>query len=369
MINLLVLIDTRIGGGGGAERHLEQFITLVDYDKFNVDVIQFGMGVKKARIPPYRSEQATLYLLPGAVHPLSPRGIRRALKVFGIMRSKRYDCVLSFFETSDLVAALLGPLAGIKKRISNRRDTGFRLSPLMQRVYRFINPRFTHFVAVSDAVKSSLIAANVPSSKILTIYNAVQLPAYSADARQRVRGELDLPADALVISIVASLFPVKDHATLLNAAAPLIKNDPSVYLLLIGSGPEQARLADIADKFRITDHVVFTGHRDDIPEMLAATDIFALSSLTEGLSNALLEAMAAAKPVVVTAVGGNPEVVRDEVDGFLVPAGDAEAFTRAFERLLSSSILRNELGRNARDRVQATFSIDTMLKHYTSILH
>src|SRR5262249_32390949 len=146
-----------------------------------------------------------------------------------------------------------------------------------------------------------------------------------------LKQKLGLEPDRRYIIHVARHHPVKDQPTLLRgfAAAAL----PGVELLLVGDGPLRAKLEQLAVELRVTDRVRFLGIQSAIPDLMRAADVFALTSLSEAASLTLLEAMASGLPVVVTAVGGNPEIVRHEGEGLLVPRGDAAACAEAFRRL------------------------------------
>lgn len=178
------------------------------------------------------------------------------------------------------------------------------------------------------------------------------------------RRRLGLDIDRRYIACVARFHPVKDHLTLLKAFAMAAREEPDVDLLLVGDGLLRPALQDQVHRLGLTGRVRFMGVRHDVAELLRVVDIFALTSVSEAASITLLEAMAAARPVVVTAVGGNPEAVRDGVDGLLAPRGDAGGIASALLRLLRDPAYARKLGASGAERVQANFLLDQTIDRY-----
>ncbi|KIQ97465.1 Glycosyltransferase [Lysobacter sp. A03] len=188
--------------------------------------------------------------------------------------------------------------------------------------------------------------------------------ASGADARLAARATLGLAPDALLLGSVGRLVALKHHRLLLELMPALAAACPSAELVLLGDGPLRAELEALADSLSIRGRVHFLGARDDVARLLPALDVFALPSLTEGLSIALLEACAAGLPIVATAVGGNPEIVTDGCTGVLVPPDDREATRNALEALLKDAALRKRLGSAARDWVRTNASIEAMRRSH-----
>ena len=168
--------------------------------------------------------------------------------------------------------------------------------------------------------------------------------------------------------MVANLNPVKDHETVLRALAILNRSGRPAHLILAGEGELEGALRAQASELELQSFVHFLGRRSDIPAILAATDIFVLASRTEGMSNALLEAMAAGRPAVVTRVGGNPEVVAENATGLLVPPADAPGLAEALGRLYSDGALRERMGLAARARAAQAFSLDKTVGDYAEVI-
>jgi sugar transferase (PEP-CTERM/EpsH1 system associated) len=192
----------------------------------------------------------------------------------------------------------------------------------------------------------------------------VRRPGEGEQTRQR----LGLGDGSLVIGAVGRLVPIKDHVTLLRAAEILISRGMPVRVLLAGSGPELAKHQEfVAASPRLAGRVVFAGAVSDVAALLNAMDVFVLPSLSEGMSNTLLEAMASSLPVVATRVGGNSELVEDERSGWLFEPRDVMALATILERIGRDSNLRQELGQAARRRAVEHFSLDAMIESYRSL--
>ena len=225
----------------------------------------------------------------------------------------------------------------------------------------------TAFVPVSEEtaeVARSLERA--PERLLHVIPNGIPLAQFGSDpeARGRVRRELGIPASSIVVGSVGRLVVEKDYPLLVRAVAPMLGE--SLRLVLVGEGPARAEIeAEIARSVAepLRRYVVLTGVRHDVPALLAAFDVFALSSKTEGLPLVVPEAMASSLPIVATSVGGLPGIVPNSV-GTLVPAGDAVAFRNAIASLALDEVNRTTKGGAARAYAHERFSIETMTTAY-----
>jgi sugar transferase (PEP-CTERM/EpsH1 system associated) len=223
-------------------------------------------------------------------------------------------------------------------------------------------------VAVSaDAARVVIDVERVSPRKVVTILNGVDTDAIrpSADP-SAARAALGVPAGGFHVGCVARLDPVKDHGTLLAAFARLRAARPDAHLTLVGGGGERASLEARASALGLAGGVTFAGERADVASLLAAFDVFALSSVSEGLSLTLLEAASAGLPVVATRVGGNAEAVVDGETGLLVAPADPAAFAAALEALASRGD-RAALGAAGRARMVRHFSAERMVRDYHAL--
>jgi glycosyltransferase involved in cell wall biosynthesis len=224
--------------------------------------------------------------------------------------------------------------------------------------HRLVEKFIDRYIAVSDAVAQQLRKTfHVPAYKIHVIHNSIPIDRFNCTASQAFKAKLNLGSERQVVLTVARLDPQKGYSYLLEA----IQHVHDAIFVIAGDGPEKTALEVQADKLGIDDRVIFLGYRQDIPELLAGCDLFVLPSLYEGLPLSILEAMAAGKAVVATAVGGTPEAVLDGETGLLVPPSDPVALARAIREILSNPSLLRKMGATGRERVVREFSSATMV--------
>jgi L-malate glycosyltransferase len=224
--------------------------------------------------------------------------------------------------------------------------------------------------AVSGDLRQHLVEEGFPAADVQVIYNGIDPgPVPDAAMREARRRALGADAHTFVIGTIARLDPVKDLGTLIHAVELLGKtapSSPSWLLAVIGDGPERRSLERQVQERGLSTSVRLLGARNDAREWLAACDVYVNSSISEGVSLTILEAMAARLPVVVTRVGGTPEVVADTC-GILVPAREPGTLAGALGLLAGDGNLRCRLGAAGRQRVEETFSLDRMVRQYRSV--
>ena len=235
---------------------------------------------------------------------------------------------------------------------------------------RLANQMFGHVpgraFAVSEDVRAHLVGEGFRPERVGVIYNGISVgPLPGTASRAAARARLGVGDAVSVIGTVGRLDPVKDFRTLIEAMGSVCKVRQSV-LVIVGDGPERPALEAAARDLGLTDAVRFLGHRDDAREWLAACDVYANSSISEGVSLTILEAMAAGLPIVATEVGGTPEIV-DASCGRLVPARSATGLAAAAIDLLERRDLRQVLGQAARQRAETRFTIERMVAEYAAV--
>lgn len=225
---------------------------------------------------------------------------------------------------------------------------------------RVLAPLTDRAIAVSASTRDFLVRErHVPARRVRLIWNGAPLDEFAPRGRERglaVRRALAIPDDAPVVGSIGRLNAQKGHRYLLEAAARVFAAVPEAWLVLAGDGDQEAALRRQADALGIAPRVVFAGHRADVPALLAAFDVFCISSIYEGTPLTLFEAMAAARAIVSTAVDGCREVIEDGRTGLLVPPRDGEALARALTRALCDRALRASLAEAAR-RESARYDI------------
>lgn len=236
------------------------------------------------------------------------------------------------------------------------------------RARRVLSPLVTRFVTVSRDLERWLVEdVRIPARKVLTIHNGVHLDRFVRSASPEARRVLGLPADTLVVGTVGRLDPVKDQAGLVRSFAALLRGQPDAFLVLAGEGPCRADLTRLIRELGVEPRVRLLGDCPDVPLVLGAMDLFVLPSIAEGMSNTVLEAMAAGLPVVATRVGGNPEMVEDGVTGRLVAPQDPGALTEAIACYAEDPHLRAVHGKASRQRATEHFGLERMCEAYADL--
>lgn len=301
----------------------------------------------------------------GRVHLIPARTsvgvLLAARRLASLVRSGEYDLLHCHL-----------PLAGVAGRIAGRLTgtpvvyTEHNLQERYRRPTRWLNARTWRWqeqvVAVSAEVERSILASMGEEVPVRTVANGVDTNLHAPDPglRAEARGRLGLDPTDPVIGTVAVFRTQKRLDRWLQAAALLLQTHPALRLLIVGDGPEKAKVLSWAQELGIRERLYLPGLQDDVRPYLAAMDIYMLSSDFEGLPVAVLEAMSMEVPVVSTRVGGVPEAVRDGRNGTIVESSEPEALATACARLLDDLATRKQYGVESRRTVQARFSVERM---------
>lgn len=235
---------------------------------------------------------------------------------------------------------------------------------------RFALRKRDRVVGVGEHVRKALIDnEGLPADRVGVIYNGVNLSIYgngdgACNAPLKLKHELSIPHDVTIALQVARLDPLKDHLTAIEAMAKVVKSRSDVHLLLAGDGPERTAIEAKIAEHSLAQQVHLLGSRSDVSNLLRAADIFLLTSVSEGIPLTIIEAMAAGLPVVATAVGGVPEVVLNEITGFLAPPKAPTELADAILALARNPSRRSEMGQAGRRRAQERFSAEDMDANY-----
>ncbi|MFL7839866.1 MAG: glycosyltransferase family 4 protein [Candidatus Promineifilaceae bacterium] len=224
-------------------------------------------------------------------------------------------------------------------------------------------------VTVSQKMRGQLVALpGLSASRVTAIQNAIDCESYFApEQRDPCRSEFGLIPECRVIGYTGRLDRVKRLDLLLEGFCGIVAQHPEARLLIIGEGEQRARLETMASDLGISNTVIWTGFRQDIPRLLAAMDLYVQPSTNEGLSLSILEAMAAGKPVIATDVGGAREVLRHEKTGILIPPGSSQAVEAALVDLLDHPDKRAALSQAARKYVNQEFGVHRMVEGYRRV--
>jgi glycosyltransferase involved in cell wall biosynthesis len=289
------------------------------------------------------------------------------------IRARRLEVIHAHQYTPFFYSALAARLSGVRPRViftEHGRHYPDVVSGKRRLANRLLFDRLAdHVNAVCGFSATSLSERDgFRKDRIEVIENGVDLPRYGkAIDAAALRARLGLDPRRRYIASVARFHPVKDHRTLLVGFADVARLRPDVDLLLVGDGALRGELEQLTTGLGLDRRVRFMGVRDDVADILAAVDLFALTSLSEAASITLLEAMVSGLPVVVTAVGGNPEIVRDGIDGLLAPRGDARAVAAAILRVLDDPGEAVAMGRAAAERVRTSYRLDRTIDRYFAL--
>ena len=285
-------------------------------------------------------------------------------KLFRLIKSEKVD-VLNTHNIGPLIyGSLAGKLVGVPAIVSTRHGSGDMRR--LNRIFWALNDRI---IPVSNDTKKTLLANNdIRGTNIRVIYNGVDVGNLSLkESKECFKKKLNIDQKFRIIGTVGRLAHVKDYKTLLEAFRLAINDKKDVKLVFVGDGEEKESLEGYSRTLGISDNTIFMGFRQDVADIVSSFDIFLLSSLTEGISVALLEAMSLSVPAIVTDVGGNPEVVVDSETGILVPPKDPQKMAEAIRRILKNPDMAKKMGQAGRKRVEEKFSLDRMAREYEAI--
>ncbi|MDT8441712.1 MAG: glycosyltransferase [Desulfuromonadales bacterium] len=349
-------------GLGGAEKLLTQALPYLDRSRFAYRAGYF-LPWKDALVP----ELTAAGLPVDCLHVTTVADLGAVPRLVRFCRDRHIDLIHAHLPHPGLVARLAGRIGGVPV-VYTEHNVWERLHPAMRLLNRLTFGLNARTIAVSADVAASM--GGVDRQRLRVIDNGIDCArlAATADDSAAVRRELAIPADHLVIGKVANLGAKKNHENLLHAFALFLKERPATTLVLVGQPFDRLPcLQQLAERLGIAGSVRFTGGRNDVPRIVRAFDLFVMSSDHEGLPIAMLEAMALKKPTVATTVGGIPGVVRDGLDGFLVPAQNPQALAEKMLRVANDGELALAMGESASQRVRERYDISRMVRQVEAV--
>lgn len=365
-INIMFLIDV-FDGHGGTESHLAYLAAGLDKDRFNCTVVPFRVNEHYLE---YSKMDFRVLPLP-IIRYYNPTIIWKAFRLARMMRENRIDIVQTYHFLSDTFGVLVARLASVPIVISSRRDMGFKKGRFHISVHRILNRLVSRFITVSDAVGELITEKEVvPPDRRVTIRNGIDVSLFRLPTSEEIletRRELGLSNSDFVVGIVGHMRPEKGHAMFFEAACELSGVIPEIKFVVVGRGSLYDEFREFARKRGLDGRTVFTDYVKDARPYISVFDVACLTSRTEGFSNAILEYMAYGKPVVATAVGGNPEVIVEGVTGFLVPPDSPRDLAAKVLALHADPAMRKRMGREGRKAVEEKFSLRVMIDAHASL--
>ena len=361
-----LLTFTTLFAIGGTERHVASLADGLDYSRFE---LEFGCLRRSGEFLEQIQGRGLTVNEYAVARLYGPHTVAQQVRFARYLRRRRIQIMHSYNFYPNVFAIPAARLARTPVVLASIRDTGAYLTPRQRRVQRLACRLADHVLVNAEAVRQWLTTEGYDPSRISVIRNGLDLSRFGpAGDDAALRRELGLPDGAPLVAMLSRLSRMKGVEDFLDAAATVAARFTDAHFLVIGDtidhdGPRYRReLEDRAARLGLGTRVVFTGFRLDVPRLLSAVSASVLPSLSEGLSNTILESMAAGAPVIATRVGGSPEALEDGVDGLLVPPRDPAALSRAIGWVLEHPEAACELGRRARARVAEEFSLERMIR-------
>lgn len=350
---------------GGPERQICQHARMMMERGHWLCMISFIENFRKNELLDEAMRQSIpVWVLSGS-HPFDPKPI---WKLREHIRRNRIDILCTHGYKSTVIGRIASWMAGCPQIVISRGWTGetrrVRCYEMLDRLFLLLADAV---VAVSEGQRQKILTCGVRPNKVRVIHNAIDLDCFPGPAERGIRAELNIPGDAVLVVTAGRLSPEKNHLGLVEAAKRVLEKMPGVYFVIFGEGFLRHELEKAVAEAGIGDRFFLPGFRSDVRSLLHECDIFALSSHTEGLPNVVLEAFACRKPVVATSVGGTPEVVQQDENGFLVPAGEMGLFADAILKLASDPELRRNMGDNGYEHVMTAFGYAVQTDAYVEI--
>jgi glycosyltransferase involved in cell wall biosynthesis len=355
---ILQLLAT--GGNGGAQESYTGLLLALDRSRYEVRALSLSKGSAVNRLRRLGVEVEV-------IHEPDDEAAVRELAAY--LRRNEVDLVHSHMYRAEVVGTRAAVAAGTPVVMATVHSSRVR-SPEDVATLARLTPQVDRLIVPSASIAAKVRAEGRGDARFAIVPNGIDLARFAAAAPPcALRTEYGLCAEALLVGVVARLEPEKGHRFLIDAMPAVLERAPHAWLAVIGEGSLadelEAQVASLPAPAR--DRVVFTGRREDVSAVTADLDVAVLPSLREAQGISILEAMARAKPVVASAVGGIPEVITDGVDGLLVPPGDSAALAEALARLAADPALRRRLGDAGRRTVAERYSIGAMVRRIEEI--
>jgi len=367
-IRLLKVMTTYFHGG--TEGQVLNLVRHLDRQAFNLQFACLRKGgdmldeFEKLNIPISEFRIRNLY---------GPRTFLQQWRFADHLRTQNIQIAHSYNFYANIFAIPAARMARVPVVLASIRDRGVYLTPNQKMTQKWVCRLADRILVNAESIREWLLEQGYQDSKIIVIKNGVDMSLYAGRTNSsHIRPELGIPDSSPIVVMIARLNPQKGVDDFIKAASLLRLSHPDVRFLIVGAKLQfqegvfshdreyLQELKQLAADLGMGESVIFAGHRTDTPEILAQAAISVLPSHSEGLSNTLLESMAAGVPTVATNVGGNPELVKDQVNGILIPVKSPEHLAQAMRVILDDSQLAQRFGREARIMATEGFSLEKM---------
>ena len=344
---------------GGAENHLLSLLGKLDRRKYKIDLAYLK---DKAEL---KDAFESIGISPIRIDLKSNYDLIALWRLFRLIKRERYNIVHTHLFHADTYGTLAAYLAKVPIIISSKHNDEEFLQKLVYKMLHRVTTLFSKkIIALSDHVKDYVVRIGVGNpDKVKTIYYGLDWRPYdNLNRSYTVREEFGIDKRTILIGTIARLTKQKGLKYLLEAFRQVLDTEKNCKLMIVGRGELEDELKNLSKELGIEDKVIFTGFREDIPEIMHSLDIFVLPSLWEGLGRVFLEAMAARKPIVATNVSAIPEVIANGETGILVPPRNPGALVKGILHLIKNPDAVIRMGEAGRKRLEEKFSIEEMVR-------
>jgi len=346
----------------GAEKQLTLLATHLPRDLFDIQVVALDRG------GPFESELKVHEISVTTLNKRTKLDLSALRKLRNLILDWKPDVILSWLFSANAYARLATIRISPKPRvIISERCVDLWKSSWQHGVDWLLQSRADVLMANSQSVADYYQGRGFPAGKISVIPNAVEVPPAPATTREQFCAELDLSAETRLVGFAGRLAKQKRIPDMLWAAQVLRQAVPNTCFVIIGDGPERDELQIRAEQLEVSEYCRFLGHREDAASLLHHLDVFWLASEYEGMSNSLMEAMACGKPVVVSDIPANRELVTHNENGFVADLGDSIAFSQFTQKLFEDAELASRLGEAGRQRLQSEFSVSRLIQRFQDL--
>jgi len=372
MRKIKILYVITLAEVGGAQTHLKTLVERLDKDRFEVTVACSFSG---PLVDSLKEIGIRVHELPNLKREISPlNDLKTLLQLIRFCRKEKFDILHAHSSKAGFIGRVAAYIARVPVIIFSVH--GFSFTPEKPSILKkiFIAIEFfcgkisSKVICVSGkdmeyAVKEGILS----SDRVSNIANGVDIERFSYGDRAKIRKEFELNERKVAVGMVTRIVEAKGCGEFIEAANILSAKFPEIRFLLVGEGPDEERYRNLVEKLGLEDKIIFTGVRDDIPDILAGIDIFVLPSYTEALPYAAIEAMSAGKPVITTNVGGIPELITNGVEGFLIEPKNADVLREKIENLVKDKDLRTAMGKAAKEKIKDSFFLERTVNMTTSL--
>ncbi len=348
---------------GGGEMKVLELVQRLDKSRYNITVCSVGQGGPLEAEFRKTVERVEIY------DKKISFDFSLVTKVARLMKEQEIEILQTTLFYADIIGAYAAYLVKVPVVVSWEPVTG----PFAFRhywSYKVAIQKIDRVVAVSEDIRQRVIRERkLPPEKVMTIHYGVDLEKFAPEDQELTRTDIRVSNDHLVLGTVARFDHSKGHKYLIDAAPEIVRQFPNVRFVLVGDGPLRQEIEQQIEQLELSDYFVLLGFRRDVKQLLGLFDLFILPSVSEGLPNAVLEAMACSNPVVATAVNGVVEVIEEGSTGYLLPPRNSARMAEAVIKMLASPQNMKEMGRKGRERVTNHFSVEQQINKFEELYY